>query len=71
MSTKLNDRADSAQQPQQDFLRGARRIGEVIGLDAKAAHNLCSSGALTSIKKIGGRYWASRSRLIREVGGEV
>jgi hypothetical protein len=66
----LENRADQAQQQQQDFIRGSREIGEALGIGEKAAHNLISTGALKSVKKIGGRYWASRAKLIREVGGE-
>jgi hypothetical protein len=62
--------AAAPQQQQPDFVRGSRQIGEVIGIDARAAHNLISTGQLKSVKKIGGRFWASRSRLLREVGGE-
>jgi hypothetical protein len=61
-------RADASQQS--DILRTAADIGRVLGLTPRQAHHLASSGVLKSIRKVGGRYWASRSRLLREVGGE-
>lgn len=61
-------RAPLQQQP--DFVIGARAIGKTLGIGKRAAHNLISTGALKSVKKVGGRFWASRSRLLREVSGE-
>jgi hypothetical protein len=58
------------QQQQQDFIRGARAIGQAVGIDKRAAHHLIATGALKSVRKVGGRFWASRSRLLREVGSE-
>jgi hypothetical protein len=71
MQTFEDRAAPAAQQQSPDFVRGSRQIGAVIGIGEKAAHNLIASGALKSVKKVGGRYWASRARLLREVGGEV
>jgi hypothetical protein len=36
----------------------------------RAAYHLVSSGSLGSVRKIGGRYWASRAKLIKEISGE-
>jgi hypothetical protein len=63
-------RAPQQQYQEPDFIIGARAIGQAIGIDKRAAHNLIATGALKSVKKVGGRFWASRSRLLREVGGE-
>jgi hypothetical protein len=55
---------------QSDLLRTAADIGAAIGLTPRQAHHLASSGALKSIKKVGGRYWASKTKLIAEISGE-
>lgn len=52
-----------------DVLRGTQNIGRVLGLSERAAYHLVASGALRSVKKVGGRYFASRSRLLEEVIG--
>jgi len=57
------------QQESDDILRTAASIGAAIGLSPRQAHYLASSGKLRSIRKVAGRYWASRSRLIEEVTG--
>jgi hypothetical protein len=62
--------ASQPQYEQPDFARGCREIGATIGIDRRAAWTLINSGALKSVKKVGGRFWASRQRLLREVGGE-
>ena len=58
------------QQEQSDILRAAADIGAAIGLTPRQAHYLASSGKLRSIKKVAGRYWASKAKLIAEISGE-
>jgi hypothetical protein len=53
---------------QSDIVRGCRAIGAVLGISQRAAENLLSVGALPA-RKIAGRWFASRSRLLREVTG--
>jgi hypothetical protein len=52
------------------ILRGARRIGEVVGLDEKAAQHLLNRGALRSARKVRGRWFAPQRELLREFGVE-
>jgi hypothetical protein len=52
-----------------DILRTSADIGRALGLSPRAAYHLVASGTLRSIRKINGRYFASRSRLIAEVTG--
>jgi hypothetical protein len=54
---------------QGDIIRTVKAIGQVIGLSERLAYHLVVSGELKSVRKIGGRYWASRSRLLEEVTG--
>jgi hypothetical protein len=49
---------------------GAEQIGEVIGKPARAAFYLLEQGLLPA-KKIGGRWVASRRRLLEAVIGET
>jgi hypothetical protein len=53
---------------QNDFVWGARAIGQVIGRTERQAHHLLESGALKSARKKGGRWVANRAVLIREFG---
>jgi hypothetical protein len=68
MSIVANEQHEPLEQS--DLLRTAADIGRVLGLNARQAHHLASSGALKSIKKVGGRYWASKTKLIAEISGE-
>jgi hypothetical protein len=52
-----------------DIIRTAAGIGRALGLSTRAAYHLVHSGSLRSVKKIGGRFYASRSRLLEEVTG--
>jgi hypothetical protein len=54
--------------PQPDFIRGARAIAEVLGVNEKAVHHLLRIGALRSPRKVEGLWWCERSRLLREFG---
>jgi hypothetical protein len=50
------------------FLWGAAAIGEVIGKPGRDVLHLLKNGRIKSARKIGGRYVASRSALLREFG---
>jgi hypothetical protein len=59
----------SQQQSSSDVvLRGARQIGAAVGLDEKQAFHLLRTGALTSPRRVGGRWYVSKQRLLREFG---
>ena len=49
---------------------GAEQIGQVIGRPARAAFHLLEQGLLPA-KKIGGRWVASRRKLIEALIGET
>jgi hypothetical protein len=68
-ATALDERVRAPQQ-QPDFCIGARAIGEALGIDERAAHHLIVTGALPCVRRVGGRFWVSRARLLREVNGE-
>jgi hypothetical protein len=58
----------SQQQSSDVVLRGARQIGAAVGLDEKQTFHLLRTGALTSPKRIGGRWYVSKLKLLREFG---
>jgi hypothetical protein len=72
MSTAIahDERTRAPQQQSDVILRGTESIGAAIGLTPRQAYHLASSGALKSITKIGGRYFANRAKLIAEISGE-
>ena len=53
---------------QGDLLWGATEIGHAINRNARQPHHLLSTGALKCVQKKGGRWVASRSALLRELG---
>jgi hypothetical protein len=65
-----HDERTLAPQQQDVILRGTESIGRALGLSPRQAYHLASTGALKSITKIGGRYWANRAKLIQEISGE-
>jgi hypothetical protein len=65
-----HDERTLAPQQQDVILRGTESIGRALGLSPHQAYHLASTGALKSITKIGGRYWANRAKLIQEISGE-
>jgi hypothetical protein len=70
MSSIANaQRAEPSSIEGNDILRGVESIGRVLGLSERSAYHLVASGALRSVKKVGGRYFANRSRLLNEVIG--
>lgn len=52
-----------------DILRTAASIGAAIGLTPRQAYHLISTGGLKSVRRVGGRFFASRSRLLEEITG--
>src|SRR5262249_4708233 len=53
---------------QGDLLWGAEEIGQAINRNARQTHHLLTTGALKCVQKKGGRWVASRSALLRELG---
>jgi hypothetical protein len=64
-----SDKSDSSQLVNQgcDFLWGAAEIAEAINRTPRQAHYLLSNGQICAQKK-GGRWVASRTALLRELG---
>jgi hypothetical protein len=69
MSIAAHDERTRSPQQQDVILRGTESIGRALGLSPRQAYHLASTGALKSITKIGGRYWANRAKLIQEISG--
>ena len=53
-----------------DIIWGAENIGAVINRGARQAHHLLTRGKIKSARKVGGRWVASRSALLREFGAQ-
>ena len=51
-----------------DFVWNAAEIGAVIGRNARRTHHLLTRGEIKCARKVGGRWVASRSALLREFG---
>lgn len=49
------------------FVWGAAAIGSVIGRNTRQTNYLLERGALKAARKVGGRWVADRSALIREL----
>jgi response regulator RpfG family c-di-GMP phosphodiesterase len=69
MSIAHDHEQRTASQQQDVILRGTESIGRALGLSPRQAYHLAACGALKSIGKVGGRYWANRTKLIREISG--
>ena len=52
-----------------DFVWGAEEIGVIIGRNPCQSHHLLINGQIKCARKVGGRWVASRSALLREFGG--
>jgi len=52
-----------------DLVWGAAAIGQVIGKSQRKTFYLLEAGRLTSAKKVGNQYVASRTALLKELGG--
>ena len=50
------------------FAWGSDEIGHVIGRNPRQTHHLLTKGEIKSAKKVGGRWVASISALLREFG---
>ena len=50
------------------FVWGADEIGRVIGRNGRQTHHLLTNGEIKSAKKVGGRWVANISALLREFG---
>jgi hypothetical protein len=55
--------------PAGDFLWGAEEIAAIIGRSPRQTFNLLIRGQIRCARKVGGRWVASRSALLRELGG--
>ena len=53
---------------QRAFAWGAEQIGRILDLSPRQAHHLLTTGRIKSAQKIGGRWCAARSALLREFG---
>jgi hypothetical protein len=51
-------------------LRGSRAMAETLGLPVRAIDHLLQTKRLQSPRKLGGRWYVSRSKLLREFVGE-
>jgi hypothetical protein len=51
-----------------DLIRGARSIGQAIGISETAAAHLLRRGALPAARKVGAVWWVERSRLLHAFG---
>jgi hypothetical protein len=51
-----------------DFAWGATEIAKLIGRDPRQTHYLLNHGQIACARKVGGRWMASRSALLREFG---
>lgn len=47
-----------------DLIWGVEKIGEVIGRNYQQTYHMIRSGHLPVVKQTGGRYYASRKKLI-------
>ena len=53
-----------------DVIRGSRAMAETLNLPVRAVDHLLASGRLKTPRKLGGRWFASRSKLLREIVGD-
>jgi hypothetical protein len=51
-----------------NFVWNAGPIGAVIGRNPRQTHHLLTKGEIKCARKVGGRWVASRSALLREFG---
>jgi len=62
--------AAPSQQHNDIVLRGSRAMAETLGLPQRSVDHLLASGRLKSPRKVGGRWFVSRSKLLREIVGD-
>jgi len=53
-----------------DILRGSRAMAQALGLQQRTLDHLLASGSLKSPRKVGGRWFASRTKLLSEFVGD-
>jgi len=66
----MTDCAQSAEEinsAESSFVWGAADIGRVIGRNTRQTNYLLERGALKAARKVGGRWVADRTALIREL----
>ena len=51
-----------------DFAWGAAAIGQIIGLSGRQAHHLLQNGLIKSARKVGGKWCAESTALLKEFG---
>jgi hypothetical protein len=51
-------------------LRGSREMAQALGLPQRAIDHLLATGRLKTPRKVGGRWFASRSKLLNEFVGD-
>jgi hypothetical protein len=69
VSTAVEKISNIIPQAEHDFVWGAAAIGAAIGRTPRQTHHLLSTGEIKSARKKGGRWVASRTALLRELGG--
>jgi hypothetical protein len=52
------------------ILRGSRAMAQTLGLPVRAVDHLLQTGRLHSPRKVGGRWYVARSKLLREFVGD-
>jgi hypothetical protein len=68
MTTNGNTIINGNAEQSPDFLWGAEAIGKAIGRRRWPTYHLLEAGQIKSARKLGGRWVASRSALLRELG---
>ena len=69
-SANLNDPVNDSRAAQVEipFAWGSYEIGHEIGRNPRQTHHLLTKGEIKSAKKVGGRWVANISALLREFG---
>ena len=69
VASKLQDADDrlAALYADSDVVWGVAAIGRLIGLNRRQAYHFISTGRLKSVRKLGGRYFASKRELLDEL----
>ena len=67
-SANLYESVNDSKPADNNFAWGADGIGNVIDRNPRQTHHLLASGEIKSAKKVGGRWVANISALLREFG---
>lgn len=62
---------DDVNQQPMDLIWGIEEIGKLIGRSYQQTYHMVQSGCLPSVRKVGERYVASRSKLVAFFTGEA